>query len=147
VKKLLARRYYRLGLAAAKERRLSMALRYAQYASIMDRENDDAAYLAEICENELYSGAGETGEKQIPEQTAALISQKRWYAAARSLAKVPSQSVRCLAIQGCLWALAKRRSLSVDCFSKVLAKDRENNLALKAVFELIAKRNPFWRFF
>jgi tetratricopeptide (TPR) repeat protein len=144
VKKALAHRYYRLGLAAAKQRDLSAALRYAQCAFIMDPENNDASLLAEICRHEL---GGSPGEEQIPEQAVALIKQKSWAKAARVLEKVPHQSVRCFAIQGCLWALAGRRALAADCFQRVLLADCMNHLAAEALVELRLKRNFFWRFF
>ena len=149
MKKTLSHHYYRLGLAAAKQRHLSAALRYAECASILDPENNDAAHLAEICRHEL---GGSIGEEQIPEQALVLIKQKSWSKAARFLWNIPQQSVRCLAIQGCLWALAKRRALSADCFVRVLAKDPGNPLALQALTELGptqvgSLRKFFWRFF
>ncbi|GHV80485.1 hypothetical protein AGMMS49944_22760 [Spirochaetia bacterium] len=129
----LAHRYYRLGLAAAKQRHVSTALRYAGCASVLDPENSDTAYLAEICRHEL---GGSLTEEQIPGEAAALIKQKSWSKAARLLRKVQDQSVRLLAMQGCLWALAKRRALSADYFVRVLAKDSGNPLALEALTEL-----------
>ncbi|GHV28714.1 hypothetical protein AGMMS4952_13100 [Spirochaetia bacterium] len=141
MKKALSHRYYRLGLAAAKQRHLSTALRYAQCAAILDPENNDAAHLAEICRYELGGPVQQSfprsiGEEQIPEQAVLLIKQRSWAKAARLLRKVPDQSVRCFAIQGCLWALAKRRALSADYFVRVLAKDPGNPLALYALTEL-----------
>jgi tetratricopeptide (TPR) repeat protein len=155
MKKALAHRCYRLGLSAAQQRDLSAALRYAQYASVMDPENDDASLLAEICRRELgyRPSALPPGVEQIPAQAAVLMKQKKWSAAARVLEKVPEQSVRCVCIQGCLWALAKRRTLSLDCFARALEKDRGNPLALEAIRELGSqrcvqiKRLFFWRFF
>jgi hypothetical protein len=132
VQEALAHRYYRLSLAAAKQRYLSEALRYAQCAAILDPENSDAAQLAEICRHELD---GSLAEEQLPEEAAAFIKQKSWSKAARLLRKVPDQSVRLLAMQGCLWALAKRRALSADYFVRVLAKDPGNPLALEALTE------------
>jgi tetratricopeptide (TPR) repeat protein len=150
VKKTLARRYYRLGLAAAKQRDLSAALRYAQCASLLDPENADAPLLAEICEREL---GGSPGEEQMPGQAAAFMKQKSWARAARVLEKAPQQSVRCVCMQGCLWALAKRRAKATDCFARALVKDRGNPLALEALMELGPQRCVplerlfFWRFF
>ncbi|GHT87082.1 hypothetical protein FACS1894137_13650 [Spirochaetia bacterium] len=155
MKKTLSRRYYRLGLAAAKQRHLSAALRYTQCAAIMDPENTDAAHLAEICRQEL---GGPIGEEQLPGEAVALIKQKNWSKAARLLMKIPDQSVRLLAMQGCLWALAKRRALSADCFARALVKDCGNPFALHALTELgpaqtgplrcvSLKRLFFWRFF
>lgn len=144
MKKMFSHRYYRLGLAAAKQRYLSAALRYAECAAIMDPENCDAVRLWEICRQEL---GGSTGEEQMPEQADFLIKQKNWLKAARFLAKVPDQSVRCLAIQGCLWALAKDRALSADCFVRVLAKDSGNPLALRSLTELGPAQRGLRRFF
>ncbi|GHU61442.1 hypothetical protein FACS189445_3430 [Spirochaetia bacterium] len=144
VRQALAHRYYRLGLTAAKQRYLSAALRYAGCASILDPENGDAAHLAEICRNELD---GSLAEEQLPEQAVVFIKQKNWSKAARLLKKVPDQSVRCLAMQGCLWALAKRRALSADYFIRALAKDPENPLALQALTELGPAQSGLQRFF
>ena len=149
MKKTLSRRYYRLGLAAAKQRDLSAALRYAQCAAILDPENNDAAHLVEICRQEL---GGSLGEEQLPGEAAAFIKQKSWSKAARLLRKVPDQSVRLLTMQGCLWALAKRRALSADCFERALVKDCGNPLALEALTELGPAQAGslhkfFWRFF
>ncbi|MHC6202659.1 hypothetical protein ACYULU_05630 [Breznakiellaceae bacterium SP9] len=144
MKKALSRRYYRLGLAAAKEWYLSAALRYAQCASDMDPQNTDAARLAQLCRYELE---GSPDEELLPGEAAVFIQQKKWSKAARLLGKVSHQSIRLLAIQGCLWALAKRRTLSDACFSRVLAKDRGNPLALQALTEQRPQRNFFWRFF
>jgi hypothetical protein len=156
VKKVLAHRYYRLGLSAAKQRRLSEALRYAQCASLLDPENNDASLLAEICRYEL---GGSFGEGSPLEQAAVLMKQKNWAKAARVLEKVSHQSVRCVCIQGCLWALVKRRALSAACFMSALAKDRGNPLALEALAEFGPLRSNrtlgcvplerlfFWRFF
>lgn len=143
MKEKLARRCYRLGLAAAKQRYLSAALRYAQCACILDSENDDAAHLAEICRYEL---GDYDGEEQAYEQAVLLVKQKKWLKAARSLSN-SRQSVRLLAIRGCLWALAKRRALAADCFAEALAKDRGNILAGEALAKIDLRRKSFWRFF
>ncbi|MFP3040309.1 hypothetical protein LQZ19_00670 [Treponema primitia] len=151
MKKALSRRYFRLGLAAAKQRYLDAALRYAQCASILDPENNNAAHLAEICRHELD---GSPGEDQIPEQVVVLIKKKSWSRAAQLLGNLhPSgsvecqQSVRCLAIQGCLWALAKHRAKAADCFRSVLLRDRGNTLAVEALSDIGVLRPLFRRFF
>jgi tetratricopeptide (TPR) repeat protein len=168
----LGRRYYRLALAAAKRRDLTAALRYADFACILDPEHGDAAYrqaapysedashledishlgdishledalrLAEICRHEL----GETCEQAL-EQIGLLVRQKKWKTAAREAGTASHQSVRLLNIQGCLWALAKRYALAADCFTRALAKDRGNILAVDALAELGRRRKYFWRFF
>jgi tetratricopeptide (TPR) repeat protein len=164
----IAGRYYRLGLAAAKRRDLSAALRYADLARLLkpqDRTNapvqgdalyengevykngepeqDDAARLAEICRHELGSGAVNDGMEQV----AALAEQKKWQAAAKAAKAIPRQNVRVLNIQGCLWALAKRYARAADCFAASLAKDRGNRLAADALAEIGKQRKYFWRFF
>ncbi|MDR1588090.1 MAG: hypothetical protein LBS57_11590 [Treponema sp.] len=140
-----ARRYYRLGLAAAKRRDLSAALAYAEFARILDPEHDGAARLAEICRYEL----GETGEAREPdlERISLLAGQKKWKPAALAAQRVSHQSVRILAIQGCLWTLAKRYAAAAKCFTRVLAKDCGNIFAAEALAELGRRRNYFWRFF
>ncbi|MDR1636755.1 MAG: hypothetical protein LBR93_05400 [Treponema sp.] len=138
----IGERYYRLGLGAAKRRDLSAALDYAASACILDPEHDGAARLAEICRYEL-------GEPQNPEfeQIWLLAGKRKWKAAAEAAKNVPHQSVRLLNTQGCLWALAKRYALALDCFARALAKDRGNLLAADALAELGPQRNCFWRFF
>ncbi|GMO39204.1 MAG: hypothetical protein Ta2F_15600 [Termitinemataceae bacterium] len=144
VKTLLSRSYYRLGLAAAKQRYLSAALKYAQCAAVMDSEDKNVLQLEEICRSELY---GYPSTKQIPENIINLVKQKKYLKAAQLLSSNPDQSVRCLSMQGCLWALAKRNSKAADCFMRVLEKDRGNKLALQAVMELQSQCKPFWRLF
>jgi hypothetical protein len=134
VHQALSHHYYRLGLTAAKQRYLTVALKYAECAFLMDPENADASALAEICRNEL--GCALTSE-QIPEQVITLIQQKNWLEAARVLEKVSQQSVRLLSVQGCLWALLNRWVLSADYFARVLEKDRGNQLALEVLTQFI----------
>jgi hypothetical protein len=138
-------RYYRLGLGAAKRRDLSAALVYADLARILDPEHEAASRLAEICRIEL----GDTGEATEPtlERIALLANQKKWKAAALAAKGLPHQNVRLLSIQGCLWALAKRRGPALDCFAQVLEKDRGNTLAAEARAELGRRRNFFGGFF
>jgi tetratricopeptide (TPR) repeat protein len=138
----IARRYYRLGLAAAKRRDLSAAFRYAVFARILDPEHDDAAHLEEICRYELGEAWGPVLERFGP-----LVERKKWAAAARAAGSVPGRSVRLLNIQGCLWALAKHYASATDCFAKALAKDRGNTLAAAALAEIGRRRKCFWRFF
>ncbi|GHV20508.1 hypothetical protein FACS189494_04410 [Spirochaetia bacterium] len=142
MKKMLARRYYRLGLAAAEDCCLGLALQYAECASIMDPQDDAAAHLAKICRHELGVDI-----EQIPEQVIDLIKKKSWAKAARLMADVPHRNVRFLAMQGSLWALAKRQTKAANCFQRVLAKDRLNRVALEALKELNVQRKLFWRFF
>jgi hypothetical protein len=137
-------RYYRLGLGAAKRRDLSAALRYASFACILAPEHTGAARLAEICRYELGEDSGEDSEPAF-ERLVFLAGQKKWKAAAQAARSVPRQSVRLLNIQGCLWALAKRRAPAADCFAKALAKDRGNRLAAEALAGL--GRPRFRRFF
>jgi hypothetical protein len=139
----IARRYYRLGLGAAERRDVSAALRYADFACILNPGYGDAAYLGEICRYEL---GGEDGEPAF-ERLRLLAGQKKWKAAALAARGVSRQTVRLLNIQGCLWALAKRYDLGADCFSGALAKDRGNTLAAEALASLGRRRNCFWRFF
>jgi hypothetical protein len=139
----LGRRCYRLGLAAGKRRNLSAALVYAESACFLDPEHAGAARLAEICRIEL----GETGEPREPSAESRLnriiflAGKKKWKAAALA-AKGAPQSVRFLAIQGCLWALAKRHGRAADCFAKVLARDRGNALAAEAL-ACLGRRRKF----
>jgi hypothetical protein len=145
----MARRYYRLGLGAAKRRDLSAALCYADFACVLDPGHEDAARLAEICRQEL----GDTGEAQEAAQEAALekigflAGQKKWKAAAVTAGGVSPQTVRLLNIQGCLWALAKRDDRAADCFAGALAKDRGSALAVEALACLGQRRKFFRRFF
>ncbi|GMO29011.1 MAG: hypothetical protein Ta2B_09950 [Termitinemataceae bacterium] len=144
MKKILAHRYYRLGLTAAGQRHLNLALNYAECAAVIDPENDDAAHLAEICRYELGISAD---TEQVPQDVLNLIKKKRWHKAASLLRKFPCQNVRFLAMQGCLWALAKRVPNAVNCFNRVQEKDRVNSLAITAVAELKKPCRMFWRFF
>ncbi|GHV70286.1 hypothetical protein AGMMS49928_17490 [Spirochaetia bacterium] len=138
MKKLLSRRYYRLGLAAAQQHCLSEALQYAHYAVIMDSDNSDAVHLAEICRSELA----------VPADVLNFVRQKKWLQAARLFSKVPALNVHSLSIQGCLWALAKRSAKAADCFTRVTEKDCRNYLALQVLTELKNRRhNLFGRFF
>jgi hypothetical protein len=138
-----ARRYYRLGLGAAQRRDLSAALRYADFACVLNPGYEDAARLGEICRDEL----GETGGEPVFERLSLLAEQKKWKAAALAARGVSRQTVRLLNIQGCLWALAKRYDLAADCFAGAWAKDHGNTLAAKALAGLDRRRNCFWRFF
>jgi hypothetical protein len=139
----IARHYYRLGLGAAERRDLSSALRYAEFACILNPGYEDAAYLGEICRCEL----GGTGGEPALERISLLAGKKKWKAAALAARAVPRQTVRLLNIEGCLWALAKRDDLAADCFARALAKDRGNILAAEALVCLGRRRNCFWRFF
>jgi hypothetical protein len=141
-----AGRYYRLGLAAAKQRDLSAALRYARFACLLDPRHGGAARLAEICGFELGENPDEEREA-AREQIAALARQKNWKAAAKAAGRAAHQDVRLLAIQGCLWALAKRYAPAADCFTLALRKDRGNRLAARALAELDRRRNCFLRRF
>jgi tetratricopeptide (TPR) repeat protein len=144
----IARRYYRLGLAAAKRRDLTAAFRYALFACVLDPADGaesclrDATRLADICRYEL-------GEAQDPafEQIGLFVKQKKWAAAARAAGSVSDQSVRLLNIRGCLWALARRYASAMDCFARALAKDRGSILAADALAEIGRRRNCLWRFF
>jgi tetratricopeptide (TPR) repeat protein len=139
----IARRYYRLGLVAAERRDLSAALRYADFACILNPGYGDALCLGEICRDEL----GQTGGEPALERLSLLAGQKKWKAAALAARGVSRQTVRLLNIQGCLWALAKRDDLAADCFARALAKDRGDTLAAEALASLGRRRNCFWRFF
>jgi hypothetical protein len=148
----IARRYYRLGLAAAKRRDLTAALRYAYFACILTPEGGDesgpqdtardAMRLADLCRHEL-------GEVRGPafEQIGLLVKRKKWAAAARAARAASDQSVRLLNIQGCLWALARRYAPAMDCFASALAKDRGSAFAADALAETGRRRNCLWRFF
>lgn len=144
----LGRRYYRLGLGAAKRRNLSAALAYAKFARLLNPEQEGAGRLAEICRIEL----GEAGEPREPEvesrldRIILLAGKKKWKAAALA-AKGASPSVRLLAIEGCLWALAKRYGSAADCFARALAKDRGNALAAEALSSLGRRRKFLGGFF
>jgi hypothetical protein len=138
----LAGRYYRLGLAAARRRDLGAALRYADCVRILDPQHCGASRLAEICRYEL-GGAREQALGEI----GLLAGQKKWKAAAKAAKRAAHQSVRLLAIQGCLWALAKRHAPAAGCFAAALAKDTGNSPAAEALAELGRRRNCFWRFF
>jgi hypothetical protein len=138
----LGRRYYLLALAAAKQRNLTIALRYVSFANILAPGFDDAARLMEICRYEL----GETQEPE-PEEISIFVGQKKWKAAALAAQRISPQSVRLLNIEGCLWTLAKRYTRAADCFARALVKDRGNRLAADAFAELGRQRKCFWRFF
>ena len=146
----LGRRYYRLGLGAAKRRDLRAALGYAKFALLLNPEQGGAGRLAEICRIEL----GEPGEHREPEADAEaclnriilLAGKKKWKAAALA-AQGASPSVRLLAIQGCLWALAKRYGSAADCFARALARDRGNVLAAEALVCLGRRRKFLGGFF
>jgi hypothetical protein len=138
----IARRYYRLGLAAAKRKDLSAAFRYAVFACILDPEHGGAAHLAEICRYEL----NEAWESAFG-RFGPLVERKKWAEAARVIGSVSERSVRLLNIQGCLWALAKHYVPAMDCFAKALAKDRGNIFAAEALAEIVRRRKCFWRFF
>ena len=152
----LAERYYRLGLAAAKRRNVSLALRYAERACVLDAlsQNDTpdmppdsgAQHLAEICRYELGEEAAPFENAEM-ERVSVLAGQKKWRTAAAAAKSVSPQSVRLLNIQGCLWALANRSARAADCFTKALAKDRGNRLATDALVEIGRRRPLFWRFF
>ncbi|MDR1930815.1 MAG: hypothetical protein LBQ44_09345 [Treponema sp.] len=128
MKTILALSCYRLALGAAKRRDLSAAFRYGYFASLLDGEHSGAARLVDLCRYEM----GVEGAQEL-EEARALVRRKKWAAAARALGKLPRKSVRVLNMQGCLWALAKRRRRAVSCFSRALEKDRGNRLALKAL--------------
>jgi tetratricopeptide (TPR) repeat protein len=142
----IAARYYRLGLASARRRNLSAALRYASCAWLLDPGHDDAARLVEICRYELDGNIEEAREPSF-ERLGVLVGKKSWKAAAKAVRHVPHQSVWLLNVQGCLWALAKRYARAADCFARALAKDRGNVLAADALAELGQRRTCFWRFF
>jgi hypothetical protein len=142
----LGERYYRLGLGAAKGRDLSAALRYASFAAILDPDHGGAARLAEICRHELGEDPGEDREAGF-ERLGLLVKQRKWRAAAKAAAGLPRQSARLLNIQGCLWALAKRRAAAAACFARALAKDRGNRLAAEALAELGRRRTSWGGFF
>jgi hypothetical protein len=137
----LARHYYRLGLGAAKRRDLSAALSYADLASFLDPEHEDAPRLAEICRIEIEGP--ETAQAGELEKIRLLSGQKKWKAAALVAKRIPCQSARLLTIQGCLWALAKRHGSAARCFAGALAKDRGSLLAAGALAQLGLRRN-FW---
>ncbi|MDR0376944.1 MAG: hypothetical protein LBH70_04035 [Spirochaetaceae bacterium] len=137
-----ARRYYRLGLGAAARRDLSAALRYAEFACILNPGYGDAARLGEICRYEL----GDDDDEPALEHVSLLAGQKKWKAAAVAAGNVSRQTVRLLNIQGCLWTLAKRYDLGADCFARALAKDRGNALAPEALACLGRRQNSFWSF-
>ncbi|MDR2133530.1 MAG: hypothetical protein LBP27_00370 [Treponema sp.] len=144
------RRYYLLGLAAAKRRDLSSALAYAAFARVFDPAHEGAARLAEICRIER-------GETEAPDpdlqlnRIVLLAGKKKWKAAAlaaqHGAQKAAHQNVRLLNIQGCLWALAKRYGPAADCFAKALAKDRGNTLAAEALAALGRRRRFLGGFF
>ena len=138
-------RYYRLGLAAARRRDLRAALAYAEFARLLDPEHEDAARLAEICRVEL----GEAGEVREPELEGIrlLAGKKKWKAAALAAKGLSRQSVRLLNIEGCLWALAKRRGSAADCFAQALERDRGDALAAKALAQLGRRRKFLGGFF
>jgi tetratricopeptide (TPR) repeat protein len=155
----LARRYYRLGLAAAKRREVGLALRYAERACVLDSlcRNDahlypdaphgsDARHLAEICRYELGEEQAALDHTEMA-RVSALAGEKKWQAAAKAAQSIPHQSVRLLNIQGCLWVLANRYAPAADCFTKALAKDRGNRLAADTLVEIGRRRKYFWRFF
>ncbi|MDR2785533.1 MAG: hypothetical protein LBB83_06430 [Treponema sp.] len=141
----LGRRYYRLGLGAAKRRNLRAALGYAQTALLLNPGHGGAIRLAEICRIEL-------GEPRTPEmesylnRVALLAGKKKWKAAALAAKDAP-QSIRVLTIQGCLWALAKRHGPAADCFAKALARDHGNVLAAQALACLGRRRKFLGGFF
>ncbi|MDR1030936.1 MAG: hypothetical protein LBL76_08700 [Treponema sp.] len=139
----IAGRCYRLGLVAAKRRDLRGALDYAALACAVDPCHGGAARLAELCRYELGEDEGE----QTIEQLLSLVKQKKWKAAAKEAKRLPSQNVRLLNIQGCLWALAKQYDSALACFAGALAKDRGNLLAANALAELSQRRKFFWSFF
>jgi tetratricopeptide (TPR) repeat protein len=145
----LAGRYYRLGLAAAKRRDLSSALRYAEIACALSAsyqgdtvDHSDMLQLVKMCRYEL----GEEAEEGLL-QVKILAGQKKWWAAAKAAQGLSHQSARLLAIQGCLWVLAKRYARAMDCFARALAKDRGNKFAADALIEIGRRRMYFWRFF
>jgi hypothetical protein len=142
----LGKRYYRLGLGAAKRRNLSAALGYAKCALVLAPGHEGAARLAEICRIE----GGKTGEPGEPEscldRIALLAGKKKWKAAALA-AKAAPQSVRLLTIQGCLWALAKRHGAAADCFARALSRDHGNALAAEALACLGRRRKFLGGFF
>jgi tetratricopeptide (TPR) repeat protein len=143
----LGRRYYRLGLGAAKRRDLSAALVYAKFALLLNPEQGGAGRLAEICRIELGEAGG---EPQAPEsclnRIILLAGKKKWKAAALA-AQGAAPSVRLLIIQGCLWALAKRYGSAADCFAKALTRDRGNVLAVEALACLGRRRKFLGGFF
>jgi tetratricopeptide (TPR) repeat protein len=146
--KLLAtmgRRYYRLGLAAARRRDVRAALAYAEFARLLDPEHEGAARLREICRIELGE-LGSAGEPEL-EGIALLTGKKKWKAAALAARGLPGQSVRLLNIEGCLWALAKRYASAADCFAQALERDRGNSLAAKALAHLGRRRKFLGGFF
>jgi hypothetical protein len=141
----LAGRYYRLGLAAAKRREVSLALRYAECACVLDSlyENDaptdsGARHLAKICRHELGedTAAFEDADRKKMDRIYVLAGEKKWQEAAKTAKSVSHQNVRLLNIQGCLWALANRYVSAADCFTNALAKDRGNRLAVDALVEI-----------
>jgi hypothetical protein len=140
----LGGRYYRLGLGAAKRRNLSAALAYAKIALLLAPGHEGAARLAEICRIERgEAGApGEPDPASYLNRIALLAGKKKWKAAALA-AKGAPQSARLLNIQGCLWALAKRRRSAADCFAKALTRDRGNVLAAEALADCLGRRRKF----
>ncbi|MDR1411209.1 MAG: hypothetical protein LBI91_03275 [Spirochaetaceae bacterium] len=142
----IGRLYFRLALGSAQERNLSAALGYVSFARILDPEHGGAARLEELCRHELGEDAGETREGGF-ERLGFLARERKWKKAADAARGLPSQNVRLLNIQGCLWALAKRYVRAADCFAGVLARDKGNRLAAEALAELGRRRVCFWRFF
>jgi tetratricopeptide (TPR) repeat protein len=130
------RRYYRLGLGAAKRRDLSAALDFTQFTLLLNPEHPGAIRLGEICRIEL----GTEPQAAALDRIAQLALKKKWKAAALAAKKSAPQNARLLTIQGCLWALAKRYGPAADCFAKALARDRGNALAAEALAELGRRR-------
>ena len=139
--KLLAARYYRLGLAAARRRDLRAALGYAEFARLLDPDHEGAARLGEICRIEL--GEADGAGKPDLERIGLLAARKKWKAAALATRGLRGHSVRLLNIEGCLWALAKRYGSAADCFARALERDRGDTLAAKALARL-GRRRKFW---
>ncbi|MDR1575099.1 MAG: hypothetical protein LBS37_03755 [Treponema sp.] len=144
----LAARYYRLALRSARERDISGAARYAQYACVLDGQHTDAAFLLELCLRELgrpLSPAPENGgEDDGLDQVRALARRKKWREAARAACAVPGKSARVLNIQGCLFALAQRPREAADRFARALAADRGSRLAAVGFAETFRPRKKFW---
>ena len=137
-------RYYKLALYRARQRDLSGAVVFARRALIINPENEEANKLLGLCLFELgelsgaatalrgYAGLAQMvlAQRKLVSRTLPLVRElagrKKWRRAEALLRNMGHQSVRILAIRGCLKAAANKHKAAVSLFTSALEKDRGN---------------------
>ena len=137
--------YYRMALAAASKRNLSVAVIYARHACLLDAAHENAKKLLDLCLFELgeLPQAPNNEYSVVFEQIRDNANRKKWKAAARLARSIPRQSVKDLNILGCIYGCAKLYATAARYFAKALEKDRGNRLAIEGLTDSINRRKRF----